>query len=73
MFEGMGVQWASTLVGCVALLLVPIPVIFLKYGAKIRMRSNFAPTPPPFAGGGSTMDEEQSTEEKVGGKGIGEV
>jgi len=44
MFDGMGVNWAGTLLGCVAFLLVPIPMIFYKYGARIRSKSAFAPT-----------------------------
>lgn len=46
MFKALGINWAGTLLGCVAVVLVPIPVIFYKYGAKIREKSNFAPTPP---------------------------
>jgi DHA1 family multidrug resistance protein-like MFS transporter len=46
MFNGMGIQWAGTLLGCVALLLVPIPVVFYYYGERIRRRSAFAPTKP---------------------------
>ncbi|KAB8339267.1 hypothetical protein FH972_022200 [Carpinus fangiana] len=45
MFDGMGIEWAATLLGCVALLLVPLPVIFLLYGKRIRARSKFAPAP----------------------------
>lgn len=44
MVEGMGVQWAGTLLGCVALVMVPVPVLFYLKGAKIRERSTFAPT-----------------------------
>ena len=44
MFDALGVNWASTLLGCIALLLVPIPVVFWRYGAKIRAKSKFAPT-----------------------------
>jgi DHA1 family multidrug resistance protein-like MFS transporter len=44
MFDGMGIQWASTLLGCVALVLVPIPFIFYFYGGRIRSRSQYAPT-----------------------------
>lgn len=51
MFNGMGIQWASTLLGCVAAVLVPIPVIFYLYGHKIRARSKLAPTFPPQAQG----------------------
>ncbi|KAL8365868.1 hypothetical protein RB595_004581 [Gaeumannomyces hyphopodioides] len=47
MFNGMGVQWASLLLGCVAAAMIPIPVVFWLYGHKIRARSSFAPTPPP--------------------------
>ena len=45
MFDGMGIQWAATLLGCVALLLVPLPIAFLLYGKRIRARSHFAPAP----------------------------
>ncbi|OCK83275.1 major facilitator superfamily transporter [Lepidopterella palustris CBS 459.81] len=48
MFKGMGVQWASTLLGIIAALLVPVPIWFLYSGAKIREKSKFAPTPKPF-------------------------
>ncbi|KAF2264561.1 major facilitator superfamily [Lojkania enalia] len=45
MFQGMGIQYASTLLGCVAAVLVPVPVWFYLRGAMIRERSKFAPTP----------------------------
>ncbi|KAI1110040.1 polyamine transporter 1 [Nemania sp. NC0429] len=44
LFNGIGIQWASTLLGGIAALLVPIPVLFYLYGAKIRAKSAFAPT-----------------------------
>jgi DHA1 family multidrug resistance protein-like MFS transporter len=47
MIDGMGVQWAGTLLGCVAALLVPVPIWFYLRGAKIRENSKFAPTPKP--------------------------
>ncbi|KZV67553.1 MFS polyamine transporter [Peniophora sp. CONT] len=43
MYHGMGIQWASTLIGVVALVLAPIPFLFYKYGARIRASSKFAP------------------------------
>lgn len=43
MFNGMGIQWASTLLGCVSAVLVPIPVIFYFFGKRLRMKSSFAP------------------------------
>jgi DHA1 family multidrug resistance protein-like MFS transporter len=44
MFKGMGIQWACTLLGFVALLLVPVPVWFLLRGERIRQKSAYAPT-----------------------------
>ncbi len=46
MFNAMGVNWAGTLLGCVAAVLVPIPVAFYIYGGRIREKSKFAPTHP---------------------------
>lgn len=45
MFTGMGIQWASTLVGCVAAAMIPLPIIFYVYGKKIREHSKMAPSP----------------------------
>ena len=44
MYEGLGVNWASTLVGGVALLLLPMPFLFYKYGPRIRAKSAFSPS-----------------------------
>ncbi|EST05463.1 Major facilitator superfamily [Kalmanozyma brasiliensis GHG001] len=43
MFTGLGINWASTLLGLVALVLTPFPYIFYIYGSKIRGWSKFAP------------------------------
>jgi DHA1 family multidrug resistance protein-like MFS transporter len=43
MFDGMGIQWVSTLLGCVALLLVPMSVVFYIFGKRLRAKSNFVP------------------------------
>ncbi|KAI5286267.1 hypothetical protein KEM54_006920 [Ascosphaera aggregata] len=42
MFNGMGIQWACTLLGCFATILVPIPFVLNFWGAKIRAKSKFA-------------------------------
>ncbi|KAJ5628135.1 hypothetical protein N7490_010363, partial [Penicillium lividum] len=47
MFNNLGVQWAGTLLGCLALIMVPIPLLFIKYGPALRRRSKFAPTRDP--------------------------
>ncbi|RAL61348.1 hypothetical protein DID88_009484 [Monilinia fructigena] len=46
MFKALGINWAGTLLGCVALVLVPIPIGFYVYGARIRGKSKFAPSFP---------------------------
>lgn len=38
----MGVQYAGTLLGGVAAILVPLPVLFYLYGHKIRAKSKYA-------------------------------
>ncbi|KAF9260712.1 MFS general substrate transporter [Marasmius fiardii PR-910] len=43
MYEALGNQWASTLLGFVALAMTPIPFVFMKYGAKLRARSRYSP------------------------------
>lgn len=42
MYDAMRLEWTQTLLGCVAALLVPIPVLFYRYGAKIREKSKLA-------------------------------
>ncbi|KAE9405766.1 MFS general substrate transporter [Gymnopus androsaceus JB14] len=43
MYERLGINWASTLIGLIALVLCPVPFLFYKYGARIRSGSKFAP------------------------------
>jgi MFS transporter, DHA1 family, multidrug resistance protein len=59
MFIGMGIQYAGTLLGCVAILLIPIPVCFYLYGKKLRERSKYSPT----MGDKPPLDEESETDE----------
>ncbi|KAJ6102374.1 MFS general substrate transporter [Penicillium sp. IBT 16267x] len=61
MFENMGIQWASTLLGCLAAVLVPIPVCFYFYGKRLRMKSKFAPFFEPAAEA-ACGDEKEVTE-----------
>ena len=44
MFINMKIQWAFTLLGCLALVLAPLPVYLYHYGGKMREKSQFAPT-----------------------------
>ncbi|KAJ5826058.1 hypothetical protein N7474_003196 [Penicillium riverlandense] len=49
MFQNLGIQWAGTLLGCLALIMVPIPLAFIKWGPALRKMSKFAPTSGPMA------------------------
>ena len=62
MFDGMGIQWAATLLGCVALVLAPMPVLFLLYGKRIRGKSKFAPAPDIM------QDKRRDEEARAGGE-----
>ena len=42
MYENLGVHWTMTLLGCISVVLTPVPFIFYKYGAVIRARSRKA-------------------------------
>ncbi|KAL2174470.1 uncharacterized protein P884DRAFT_208523, partial [Thermothelomyces heterothallicus CBS 202.75] len=44
MYEALGYQWATALVGFVTLALMPFPYIFYRYGKRIRSRSRYATT-----------------------------
>jgi len=50
MFEGLGVNVASYVLGGIAALLIPIPVVFYIFGEKIRGASRFDPNNQEKAG-----------------------
>ena len=67
MFDGMGIEWAATMLGCIAVLLAAFPFVFWYYGARIRAKSAYAPTAPMMktptvtggGEGGSSGEEEK--------------
>ncbi|KAF8320462.1 MFS general substrate transporter [Clavulina sp. PMI_390] len=44
MYHRLNPRWATTLLGFIALLMVPIPVLFIRYGPYLRSKSRFSPT-----------------------------
>ena len=44
MYEQLNPRWASTLLGCIALIMMPIPFVLRKYGHHLRRKSKYAPT-----------------------------
>jgi DHA1 family multidrug resistance protein-like MFS transporter len=45
MYEGIGVHWTMTILGCLSVLLAPMPLVFKSYGAQLRERSQYADSP----------------------------
>lgn len=43
MYHNLGVAWASSVLGFITLAMIPIPILFFIYGAKIRAMSRFSP------------------------------
>lgn len=41
MFHGLGIGWASSVLGFVAVAMIPIPFLFYVYGPSIRKRGKF--------------------------------
>ncbi|KAJ7932520.1 major facilitator superfamily domain-containing protein [Mycena leptocephala] len=44
MYDALGPQWASSLLGFVAIAMIPIPIILKRFGPTIRGKSKYAPT-----------------------------
>lgn len=42
MFVNMQIKWAATLLGCFSACLIPVPLLFYRYGKKIRGKSKWA-------------------------------
>lgn len=41
MYEGLGIGWATSLLGFVSLALTPIPFLFYIFGPRLRARSKY--------------------------------
>ncbi|KAJ7038322.1 major facilitator superfamily domain-containing protein [Mycena alexandri] len=46
MYTALGPRWASSLLGFVALIMIPIPFVLKSFGPTIRAKSKYAPTMP---------------------------
>ena len=60
MFNGIGINWGCTLLGCVAALFIPMPFVFYFKGKTIRAKSKFAPAPD------IKQDRQRDEESKAG-------
>ncbi|KAF2824152.1 citrinin biosynthesis transporter CtnC [Ophiobolus disseminans] len=44
MYHNLGVPWATSLLGFICVVFIPVPILFYIYGARIRAKSKWAPT-----------------------------
>lgn len=44
MFHNLGVEWAGSLLGFLAIAFLPIPFLFYIFGERLRKLSKYAPT-----------------------------
>ena len=43
MYQDLGVAWATSVLGFISVGLIPVPILFFIYGARIRKMSKFTP------------------------------
>ncbi|KAM3082580.1 Citrinin biosynthesis cluster MFS transporter mrr1 [Clarireedia jacksonii] len=44
MYNSLGVAWATSLLGFLCIAMIPAPILFFLYGAKVRKMSKFSPS-----------------------------
>lgn len=42
MYHKMGVDWGTTVFGCIAAVLIPVPFLFFTWGKRIRARGEWS-------------------------------
>lgn len=68
MYTSLGIHWAASIPAFLALACIPFPIVFYKYGAKIRARCKFAAEAARVleemrAANGREIDESEAEEE----------
>jgi MFS transporter, DHA1 family, multidrug resistance protein len=46
MYRSLGVPWSATLLACVAALLLPFPLLFMRFGPRVRHSSKYTASSP---------------------------
>ncbi|EAQ86381.1 hypothetical protein CHGG_07634 [Chaetomium globosum CBS 148.51] len=62
MFSSMGIGWASSLLGFVSVVLVPVPWVLYKYGRRIRAHSQYITIKDPVVDNQGSSTEMTSSE-----------
>jgi len=71
MYQNLGIHWASSIPAFLALMCVPFPFLFYKYGESIRLKCKFAAEAAAalerMRGGDQDVDEEIDEGQEVSG------
>lgn len=70
MYQNLGIHWASSIPAFLALMCVPFPFLFYKYGAAIRKRCKYAAQAEEFMK--NMMNQQQQQQEEEGTRDEGE-
>ena len=62
MFENLDVQWAGTLLGGLATIMIPIPFAFKAFGARLRSKSRLLRANEDCGNGGPQQADEGKEE-----------
>lgn len=72
MYDNLGIHWASSIPAFLALMCVPMPFLFYKYGAKVREKCKYAKQSMDFMknmqkqmADGESKEEEQKEEQEA--------
>lgn len=65
MYSALGIHWASTIPAFLALVCVPFPFLFWKYGPKIRERCKYAAESQAFLRKMQHQTEDESSEQDI--------
>jgi DHA1 family multidrug resistance protein-like MFS transporter len=63
MFNNLGVQWAGSLLGFLAVVFMPISFLFYTFGEKLRKKSSYAPTDLGMKKNDEELGQEKNGEE----------
>lgn len=44
LYEAMGLGWGNSTLGFIAVALIPVPFLFIRYGERIRKNPRYQPT-----------------------------
>jgi DHA1 family multidrug resistance protein-like MFS transporter len=65
MFDNLGVQWAGTLLGCLSLIMIPIPFGFIVFGSRLRGMSRYQASKKVISQDTASSSHDENAKEEV--------